>query len=185
MAKKNILILCAHYPFGTDTSFGYHVFKALEKMHLSENIELMDVGEFSSLIPHEIEGRDKLIVIDVFRTGDKPGTIVRLKPEEIPIPWDDATDVAKFHLLETLQDFTLLGKCPETILIGVVPKDIKTIGTELTPEIKSKIPDVIDLVMKEITEGKSSDKPTRSKPRRISTIQRGKKKLPHTTKKKN
>jgi hydrogenase maturation protease len=185
MAKKNILILCAHYPFGTDTSFGYHVFKALEKMHLPENIELMDVGEFSSLIPHEIEGRDKLIVIDVFRTGEKPGTIVRLKPEEIPIPWDDATDVAKFHLLETIQDFTLLGKCPETILIGVVPKDIKTIGTELTPKIKIKITDVIDLVMKEITEGKSSDKPIRSKLRRISTIKRGKKKLPHTTKKKD
>jgi hydrogenase maturation protease len=175
MAKKNILILCAHYPFGTDASFGYHVFKALEKMKLPENVELMDIGEFASLIPHEIEGRDKLIVIDVFPTGDKPGTVVRLKPEEMPIPWDHATDVAKFHLLETLQDLTLIGKCPETILIGVVPKDIKTIGTELTREIKSKIPDVIDLVMKEITEGKlTSDKPTRTK-----------KKLPRTTKKKD
>ena len=175
MAKKNIMILCAHYPFGTDASFGYHVFKALEKMHLPENLELMDIGEFASLIPHEIEGRDKLIVIDIFRTGDKPGTIVCLKQEEIPIPWDDATDVAKFHLLETIQDFTLLGKCPETILIGVVPKDIKTIGTELTPEIKSKIPDVIDLVMKEITEGKlTSDKPTRSKKRLQRTTKKTK-----------
>ena len=101
--------------------------------------------------PNDIEGRDKLIVIDVFRTGDKPGTLVRLKPEEMPIPWDDATDVAKFHLLEILQDFYLMGKYPETILIGVVPKDIKTIGTELTPEIEKKIPEVIDLIMKEIT----------------------------------
>ncbi len=155
-------------------------------MKLSENVELIDIGEFASQIPHIIEGKDKMIVVDVFRTGDKPGTIVRLKPEEIPIPWDDATDVAKFHLLETIQDFTLLGKCPETILIGVVPKDIKTIGTELTPEIKSKIPEVVELVMKKITKGKlTSDKPTRSKPRRISTIQRGKKKLPRTTKKKD
>jgi hydrogenase maturation protease len=176
MAKKNILILCTHYPFGTDTSFGYHIFKALEKMHLPENIELIDVGEFSSLIPHEIEGRDKLIVIDVFRTGDKPGTIVCLKPEEIPIPWDDATDVAKFHLLETLQELYLIGKYPETVLIGVVPKDIKTIGTELTPEIKSKIPDVVELVLKEISAGQlASGKPPGSKSRRTSTIQRGKK----------
>ena len=150
MANKNILILCAHYPFGTDASFGYHVFKALEKMKFSENVELIDIGEFASQIPHIIEGKNKMIVVDVFRTGDKPGTIVRLNPEEIPIPWDDATDVAKFHLLETIQDFTLLGKCPETILIGVVPKDIKTIGTELTPEIARKIPDVIDLIIKEI-----------------------------------
>jgi hydrogenase maturation protease len=148
--KKNILVLCTGYHFGTDAAFGYHVSKVLEKMKLPENVELMEVGEFASLIPHDIEGRDKLIVIDVFRTGDEPGTIVRLKPEEIPIPWDDATDVAKFHLLEMLQEFYLMGKYPETILLGVVPKDIKTISTELTPEIEKKIPEVIDLIMKEI-----------------------------------
>jgi hydrogenase maturation protease len=149
--KKSILILCTGYHYGTDASFGYHVFKAMEKMQLPENVELMDVGEFASLVPNDIEDRDKLIVIDVFRTGDKLGTLVRLKPEEMPIPWDDATDVAKFHLLETLQQLSLMGKCPETILIGVVPKDIKTIGTELTPEIEKKIPEVIDLIMKEIS----------------------------------
>lgn len=175
MAKKNILILCTGYPFTTDSAFGIHVFKVLGKMHFPENVELMEVGESACEIPHIIEERDKLIIIDVFRTKDEPGTVVRLKPEEIPIPWDDATDVAKFHLLETLQDFTLMGKCPETILIGVVPKDIKTMGTELTPEIKSKIPEVIELVIKEITEGQqTSDKP-----------QRTKKKLPRTTKKKD
>ena len=149
--EKNILILCTGYLYGTDAAFGSYVFKAMGKMRLPENVELMDVEEFASMVPNDLEGRDKLIVIDVFRTGEKPGTLVRLKPEEMPIPWDDATDVAKFHLLEILQDFYLMGKYPETILIGVVPKDIKTIGTELTPEIKSKIPEVIDLVMKEIT----------------------------------
>lgn len=148
--KKNILILCAYYPYSTDTSFGYHVFKELEKMEFPDNIEVLDAGEFASLIPHIIEGKDKMIVIDVYRTNDAPGTIVRLKPEEIPIHWDDPTDVAKYHLLETIQDFTLEGICPETILIGVVPKDIKTIGTEPTPEIKGKIREVVDLVMKEI-----------------------------------
>jgi hydrogenase maturation protease len=150
--KKNILILCTGYHFGTDASFGYHVSKVLEKMKLPENVEMMEVGEFASLIPNDIEGREKLIVIDVFRTKDEPGTVVRLKPEELPIPWDDATDVAKFHLLETLEQLTLMGKYPETIFIGVVPKDIKTIGTELTPEIEKKIPEVVDLIMKEISQ---------------------------------
>jgi hydrogenase maturation protease len=175
VAEKKILILCAGYPYATDASFGYHVFKILEKMNLPKNVELMEIGEFSSLIPSVIEGKDKLIVIDVYRTKNDPGTVVRIKPEEITISWEDATDVAKFHLLETIQDFTLMGKCPETILIGVVPKDIKTAGTELTPEIKSKIPDVIGLVMKEITEGQLiSDKPTRSKKKPQLTIKKNK-----------
>jgi Ni,Fe-hydrogenase maturation factor len=70
----------------------------------------------------------------------------------MPIPWDDATDVARFHLLEILQQLVLMGKYPETALIGVVPKDVKTIGTELTPEIESKIPEVIDFILKEISQ---------------------------------
>jgi hydrogenase maturation protease len=186
MAKKNILILCAGYPFTTDTSLGYHVFKVLEKMKLPENVELIEIGEFSSLIPSVIEGKDKMIVVDVYQTKDEPGTVVSLKPEDISIQWRDATDAARFHLLETIQDFTLMGKCPETILIGVVPKDIKTIGPEPTPEIKRKIPKVVELVLKEISMRKpASVKPHGSKPRRISTIQGGKKKLQRTTKKKD
>lgn len=149
--KKSILILCTGYHFGTDAAFGYHVSKVLEKMKLPENVEMIEVGEFASLIAHEIEGRKKLIVIDVFPTGDAPGTVVRLKPEEMPIPWGDATDVARFHLIEMLQEFYLMGKYPETVLIGVVPKDVKTIGTELTPEIEKKIPEIIDLILKEIS----------------------------------
>ena len=120
-------------------------------MKLPENVEMIEVGEFASLIPHDIEGRDKLIVIDIFPTGDEPGTVVRLKPEEMPLPWNDATDVARFHLLEMLQEFYFMGKYPETILLGVVPKDVKTVSTELTPEIRKKIPEVIDLIMKEIS----------------------------------
>jgi len=79
MAKdeKNILILCANYPFATDTAFGYYVFKALEKMQMPENVELMEIGEAASEIPHIIEGKDKLIIIDVFRTKDELGTILR------------------------------------------------------------------------------------------------------------
>jgi hydrogenase maturation protease len=149
--KKSILILCTGFHYGTDSAFGYHVSKVLEKMKLPENVEMLEVGEFASLIPTDLEGRDKLIVIDVFRTGGEPGTIVRLKPEEMPLVWDDATDVAKFHLLETLQDLYLMGKYPETVLIGVVPKDVRKMGTELTPEIEKKIPEVIDLIMKEIS----------------------------------
>jgi hydrogenase maturation protease len=186
MSKKNILILCAGYPFTTDTSFGYHVFKVLEKMKLPENVEMMEIGEFSSLIPSVIEGKDKIIVVDVYQTEDEPGTVVRLKPEDISVQWSDATDVARFHLLETLQDLYLMGKYPETALIGVVPKDIKTIGAETTPEIKRKIPKVVELVLKEISMRKpASVKPHGSKPRRISTVQGGKKKLQRTAKKKN
>jgi len=151
--EKNILILCADYPFKRDAGFGFHVAKVLEKMQLPENVEFIEVGESASEFPHEIEGKDKLIVVDVFQTNGEPGTIVRLKPEEVPIIVNGITDVPKLHLLDTLAQISISGKCPETIFIGVVPKDIKTTSSQLTPEVENKIPEVIDLILKEVSQG--------------------------------
>jgi len=153
--ENNILILCSGYPFTSDTGFGFHVAKVLEKMHLPENVEFLEVGESASETPHIIEGKDKLIIVDVFQTKDKPGTVVRLKPEEVPIFVNGMWDIPKFHLMETLKQIELSGKLPETIFIGVVPKDITTMRSKLTPEIERKIPEVIDLIMKEINQGPS------------------------------
>jgi hydrogenase maturation protease len=148
--RKDILILCCGYPYQTDKRFGYQVAKVLEGVRLSENVESVEVGESACMIPSFIAGRKKLIVIDVFQTKDKPGTIVRLKPEEVPVTVDGLTDIPKFHLMETLDQLRLIGTLPETIFIGVVPKDIVTESLTLTPETESKISPVIDLILEEI-----------------------------------
>lgn len=148
--EKNILIFCCGYPYTTDTGFGYHVAQALEKIPLPDNVELMEVGESASMFPALIEGRDKLIIIDSFQTNDTPGTVVRLMTDDVPITVNKVTDVPKFHLIETLTQIKLIGRCPETIFIGVVPKDVTTESQNLTPEIEQRIPDVIALLMKEI-----------------------------------
>lgn len=147
--EKNILILCCGYPY-SDTGFGFHVSKVLEKMSLPENVEVMEVGESASMMPSVIDGMNKLIVVDVFFINDKPGTVVRYKMEEVPITVNRVTDVPKLHLVETLEQIKLIGKCPDTIFIGVVPKDVANLTQQLTPEVESKIPVVIDLIMKEI-----------------------------------
>jgi Ni,Fe-hydrogenase maturation factor len=36
------------------------------------------------------------------------------------------------------------------VFIGVVPREINVTSENLTPEIESKIPEVIDMIMKEI-----------------------------------
>jgi hydrogenase maturation protease len=148
--QKNILILCCGYLYASDAGFGYHVFKVLEKMKLPENVDFMEVGFSACMVPHVIEGKDKLIVVDIFHTNDKPGSIVRLRQEEVPLMVRGKTDTAKLHLMDTLEQIKLTGKCPETVFIGVVPVDTETEGERLTPEVESKIPAVIEMIMKEI-----------------------------------
>jgi hydrogenase maturation protease len=147
---EGILILCTGYPYTCDTGFGYHVARMLKEMDLPENVECLEVGESASEFPHLIEGRDKMIVVDVFQTKDKPGTIVCFRPDQVPVTVNGVTDVGKYHLMETLEQISLSGKCPETLFIGVVPADVETISAELSPEIESKIPEVIDLIMEKI-----------------------------------
>lgn len=148
--RKNILILCCGHPFFTDNGFGYHVAKALEKRGLPGNVDLMDVGFSACMVPHIMEGKDKLIIVDIFHTKAKPGTVVRLKQEEVPVLVDGKTDTAKWHLMEILNEMKLLGDCPDTIFIGVVPVDTQTESESLSPEIEGKVDVAVEMIMKEI-----------------------------------
>lgn len=149
--EKNILILCCGYPWATDMAFGYQVSKVLEKMKLPDNVDFLEVGGSACMVPAFVEGMEKLIVIDIFKVDAKPGTVVRLKPEEVPVTVGGITHIGQFRLLEMLDQIKISGKCPEAIFIGVVPKDTKTMGEKLTPVVKKQIPKVIDLIMKEIS----------------------------------
>lgn len=148
--KKNILILCCGYPYAGDAGFGYHVSKALEQMKLPENVDLMEVGFSACMIPHVIEGKDKLIVVDIFYTQDIPGTVVSLTQAEVPLIVNGKTDTSKLHLMETLEQIKLTGKCPETLFVGIVPVRTEMEDEKLTPEIQGKVPVVIEMIMKEI-----------------------------------
>ena len=149
--QKNILILCCGHPFFTDLGFGHHVAKALEQSGLPSNVDLMDVGFSACMVPHIMEGKDKLIVVDIFHTGDAPGTVVRLKQEEVPILVNGKTDTAKWHLMEVLNEMKLLGDCPDTVFIGVVPVDTLTESESLSPQIRDKVNAAVEMIMKEIS----------------------------------
>ena len=149
--RKNILVLCCGHPLFTDNGFGVHVANALQKRELPGNMDLMEVGFSACMVPHVIEGKDKLIIVDVYHTKDKPGTVVHLKQEEVPIVVDGKTDVAKWHLMEVLNEFRLLGELPETVFIGIVPVDAQTESESLTPEAESKVPVVVEMILKEVS----------------------------------
>jgi hydrogenase maturation protease len=120
-------------------------------MDLPENVELLECGYSASECVFVIDGKDKMIVVDVFRSDKHPpGTVLCMKPEEVKLIVDGLTDVPKLHLMEVLDQVAISGKCPETIFIGVVPKELHELSEEPTPEVKEKIPQVVDMILEEI-----------------------------------
>jgi hydrogenase maturation protease len=124
----------------------------MKDMDLPENVELMECGYSASECVWLIDGKDRMIVVDVFRSSHKePGTLVHMQREDVELTIDGVTDVPKDHLMEILDEITISGgKTPETVFIGVVPKDQNKKSEVCTPEVNDKIPEVIDMILKEI-----------------------------------
>jgi len=95
---------------------------------------------------------DVMFLIDSIKGGSKPGTIYKFDINDAPTCMDlFKTSVHQIGILEVIRLSSLVGKSPQTTVIGMEPKSI-SVGMDLTPEIKAKIPRIIDLVLKEVND---------------------------------
>ncbi|MGD9143882.1 MAG: HyaD/HybD family hydrogenase maturation endopeptidase [Dehalococcoidia bacterium] len=135
-----------------DEGIGIHVMKALQEMPLPDNVTIIDGGTSPDIIACTRSG-DKLIIVDSARAGGEPGAIYRFQPDDLE---DSAGEVLSVHELGVPQNLRLMllsGNGPsEVIIIGIEPKEIDW-GTELSPELEGKIPEIIAVVLKEIKSG--------------------------------
>ena len=99
-----------------------------------------------------IAGRRKVIVIDALDAHYAPGTVVRLRPEELIAAERPGLSLHDLGLLEALAMARQLGEAPdEVVIFGVQPQDLSC-GLELSPIILARVPELIDLVLRELKE---------------------------------
>ncbi len=133
----------------TDEGVGIHAVQALQERELPADVKLVDGGTSPDLIAYTRAG-DKLIIVDAAKAGGEPGSIYRFKPEDLA---DDRAVLASAHemgVVENLRLIKLSGNEPkETVIIGIEPYKIEY-GTDLSPELREKLPEIVKVVMKEI-----------------------------------
>jgi hydrogenase maturation protease len=134
----------------TDEGIGVHVANELMKKELPSNISVVEGGTDGFRLLNVITEADRLIVIDAVKGGGKPGTIYRFNIEDVKnAPSGFKTSVHQIGILEVIDLSNLIGKTPKTTIIGIEPKSLE-MSLELSPEIKERIPKIIELVLKEI-----------------------------------
>ena len=135
-----------------DEGVGVHLVQRLKATNRQySNVEFIDAGT-SMNIPAIIDRVDKLIILDAVDGGKEPGTIYHFNLEEIDHRWNIPLSFHQLGVLDSLRILELLGKKPKNIMvIGIEPKLIEW-GTELTPEIQAKLPQVLKLIEEEINE---------------------------------
>ena len=149
--EKHIMVLGVGNLLFTDEGVGIHAIQTLlEQYEFSQNVSIEDGGVLGINLLGIISEADDLIVVDAIRNGGAPGTLYRLEGDDIPKRILGKNSLHQVDLLEALTLCQALDKVPETVIVGVEPKDIETLGLELTPPVQEKMGDLIAMVLREL-----------------------------------
>jgi hydrogenase maturation protease len=135
-----------------DEGVGVHIVRTLQEMPLGGKGELtiVDGGTCPDTFYLLPKGVDKVIIIDAVRGGGEPGTIYRFAPQDIAFRRGTITSLHQLGVAEGLRMIEHTELNPKDIvIIGVEPKEIDW-GLEISPELRKKVPQIIELVKKEM-----------------------------------
>ncbi|MGV8981405.1 HyaD/HybD family hydrogenase maturation endopeptidase [Clostridium sp.] len=132
-----------------DDGVGVHVIKQLENEKLPSTIELVDGGTSTLDTLGFFLDYEKVIVIDCLRAGLKPGTIYKIKPEDIKNYKKENLSIHDVQILDVARMANMMNKYPEVVIFGIEPEKI-AVDLEMTQTIVSKIPEIISNIKKEL-----------------------------------
>ena len=134
----------------SDEGVGVHVANELVKLELPPGVTVVEGGTDGFRLINVITEADRLIVVDAVKGGGAPGSIYRFDINEVQnCPSGFKTSVHQIGILEVINLSGLIGKTPQTTVIGIEPESLE-MGMELSPEVKAKIPRIIELVFNEL-----------------------------------
>jgi hydrogenase maturation protease len=150
--QKVIKILGCGNTLVGDDGVGIRVIERLQELKLPENVEIIEAGVGGMAILSWIEDTDKVIIIDAVQTGNEPaGTVYKFTEKELPPSDMFMLSLHDLNLVDTLNIGRLVQKMPdEIVIIGVEVKRVAEFTKDLTPEAEAAIPEVVELVLKEI-----------------------------------
>ena len=139
-----------------DDGLGIHLIEKLKEINLPDNVEIMDLGTSGMDILYHSENFDKIIFLDAIKVGKSPGTVYRIKPRDVEVGENSLRDIIymSMHEIDLEKVIALgrkLGQMPnDIVIIGCEPKETNMIKIALTKEVKTAIPNIIQLVLEEI-----------------------------------
>jgi hydrogenase maturation protease len=147
----DILVLGIGNVLLTDEGVGVRTLKELERrFSFPANVELLDGGTAGIELLRHIRNRDCLIIIDAMKSGQVPGTIVRVAGEDVPAAFRTRISPHQLGLSDLLAAAMLTDELPKNlILFGVEPESID-IGLDLTETVEANLGKLIEAVADEL-----------------------------------
>jgi hydrogenase maturation protease len=151
--SRKILILGVGNILYADEGVGVRaVERLIEAYEFSDNVTLMDGGNLGMRLMQPLMDSDYCIVLDAVLGGDQPGSIYRFTGDDLRKSLAFKDSMHQSDLVDTLIYCELVGKRPETVVIGMEPYDFKNMSIELTDIVADRLPAMLDIALKELAE---------------------------------
>lgn len=134
-----------------DEGVGVRVVEHLAQGYtFGDNVHLVDGGVLGVGLMGVVADSDVLIIVDAVRNGQAPGTLYHLQGDQVPRRVLAKQSMHQLDLPEVLALCEVIDHSPETVVIGVEPKDITTMDIELTDTIAARLDDLVAMVLSEL-----------------------------------
>jgi hydrogenase maturation protease len=132
-----------------DDGFGVHVIKELEKLELPKEIELVDGGTCTLALSGYFSDYPNVIIIDALKGNKEPGTMYKIKAEEIEKYTRENLSAHDVQILDVIKMVNMLGDYPDVMIYGIEPKEIK-LSMEMSEIMLERVPDMVKLITQDM-----------------------------------
>ena len=140
--KIELLVLGLGNELLTDDGIGVHVVRKLQKEPPVDGMFIAEVGTGILHAQDMLEQAQQVIAIDAVHAGGKSGTIYRFNAEDAQV--NRAVTLHELGIVGLLQ-FIPEHRRPQITIIGIEPETLDY-GMELSPNVESVVPQVIEII---------------------------------------
>jgi hydrogenase maturation protease len=145
MIDADTVVLGVGSPLMGDDGLGVEVVEMLEqRWNHDPDLLFLDGGTWGMRILPYIEGASRLLLLDVIRGEQAPGTLIRLERDELPRHLRQKLSPHQIDLGEVLALAELRGTFPEhAVALGIEPDRVE-LHDGLSPKVLASVPDLIE-----------------------------------------
>ncbi|WP_321493845.1 NiFeSe hydrogenase maturation protease [uncultured Desulfobacter sp.] len=149
---KKLLVLGVGNILMQDEGFGVHAINAFweEKEDWKDaDVDFIDGGTFTQDIFYLFEAYENVLVLDIVRANQPPGTIFTREEHQLRKDKKQMLSLHDIDLLDSLGMAQMRGHRPYLRVVGIEPAIIDW-GTQLTPPLAAAFPDYLKIVRQQI-----------------------------------
>jgi len=151
-AAERVLVLGIGNLLWADEGFGVRAVEALHRrVALPDSVAVVDGGTQGLYLLDHVCAADHVLVLDAIDYQLAPGTLRVLRDQEVPVYSDTVMSLHQATFQELLSLARLRGHFPDRItLIGVQPDVLDDLGGSLSPLVRARLDEAVDLALAEL-----------------------------------